>query len=91
MNKEYIIRIKERIEGVESIRLQNGCSRRCAELYGEPVFLHYVLFKNRWSIKNDYGSESSIINDYDFYDLYFNQHNHKVFSPEITGQRKYIV
>lgn len=76
-----MIRIKERIEGVEYIRFQNGRSRRCTELYGEPVFLHYVLFKNGWSIKNDYASESPIINDCDFYDFYFNQCH--LFSHEI--------
>lgn len=85
MNKEYIIRIKER----KYTRFQNGRSRRCTELYGEPVFLHYALLKNRWSIKNDYGSESPIINDCDFYDFYFNQCH--LFSPEIIGQGKYDI
>lgn len=92
MNKEYIIRTRLVIMGAECIRFQNGRSRRCTELYSEPVFLNYVLLENRsYIIKSYYVSDISIVDDYDFIDLYFNYYHYKVYSPEVMGQRKYII
>lgn len=89
MNKEYKIRTKEQLYGTEGGKFQNGRFRRYTKLWCKALFLFYVLSENSWSIKTDYRYVSSIVDEYDFQVLYFNQGRYEIFSAESPIQRKY--